>query len=31
MLRGMVFVDHMNFNIALNDYYSAIGHNPPKS
>ena len=22
MLRGMVFVDHMNFNIAVGDYYS---------
>ena len=21
MLRAMVFVDHMNFNIAVNDYY----------
>ncbi len=24
MLRAMVFVDHMNFNIALNDYYKGM-------
>lgn len=24
MLRGMVFVDHMNFNIAVGDYYSKL-------
>ncbi len=29
MLRGMVFVDHMNFNIALNDYYYKMGMKPP--
>lgn len=29
MLRGMVFVDHMNFNIAVNDYYSSLGKKPP--
>lgn len=29
MLRGMVFVDHMNFNIALNDYYTSIKQNSP--
>lgn len=30
MLRGMVFVDHMNFNIAVNDYYaSEFGHRAP--
>lgn len=29
MLSGMVFVDHMNFNIALGDYYSSLGEKPP--
>lgn len=29
MLRGMVFVDHMNFNIALGDYYNSIGKKTP--
>lgn len=29
MLRGMVFVDHMNFNIALTDYYSSLGQKAP--
>lgn len=29
MLRGMVFVDHMNFNIAVGDYYSRIGQQTP--
>lgn len=29
MLRGMVFVDHMNFNIAVSDYYSSQGQKPP--
>lgn len=29
MLRGMVFVDHMNFNIAVNDYYSELGQKSP--
>jgi len=29
MLRGMVFVDHMNFNIALSDYYSKMGEKAP--
>lgn len=24
MLRGMVFVDHMNFDIAIKDYYNSI-------
>lgn len=30
MLRGMVFVDHMNFNIAMQDYYSYLGKAIPK-
>lgn len=29
VLRGMVFVDHMNFNIALGDYYTALGSKTP--
>lgn len=29
MLRGMVFVDHMNFNIALGDYYFSLGGKTP--
>ncbi len=28
MLRGMVFVDHMNFDIAVKDLYSPDGHAP---
>ena len=30
MLRGMVFVDHMNFDIALQQYYSNLGKQTPK-
>ena len=30
MLRGMVFLDHMNFNIAVNDYYRNLGKQSPK-
>lgn len=29
MLRGMVFVDHMNFNIAVSDYYASTGKPAP--
>lgn len=29
MLRGMVFVDHMNFNIAVGDLYTGQGQKPP--
>ena len=29
MLRGMVFVDHMNFNIALGDLYTSLGKKTP--
>lgn len=29
MLRGMVFVDHMNFNIAVSDYYASLGKKAP--
>ena len=29
MLRGMVFVDHMNFNIAITDYYASLGRRGP--
>ena len=29
MLRGMVFVDHMNFNIAIADYYTSLGRKAP--
>lgn len=25
MLRGMVFIDHMNFDIALQKYYKSLG------
>ena len=25
MLRGMIFIDHMNFDIALQDYYKTLG------
>ena len=30
MFRGMVFVDHMNFDIALQQYYSNLGKQTPK-
>ena len=30
MLRGMVFVDHMNFNIALQSYYKGLNMSTPK-
>lgn len=30
MLRGMVFVDHMNFDIALQDLYRSLGESTPK-
>ncbi|WP_018213723.1 NYN domain-containing protein [Desulfitobacterium hafniense] len=30
MLRGMIFVDHMNFDIALQQYYIALGQKTPK-
>lgn len=30
MLRGMVFVDHMNFDIALRDYYRSLDKSAPK-
>jgi len=30
MLRGMVFVDHMNFNIAVQDYYRNLGQTSPR-
>lgn len=30
MLRGMVFVDHMNFDISLRKYYYSIGSTAPK-
>lgn len=30
MLRGMVFVDHMNFDIALKDYYKILGMDAPR-
>lgn len=30
MLRGMVFLDHMNFDIALKDYYRSLGQTAPK-
>lgn len=29
VLRGMVFVDHMNFNIALSTYYATKGEKSP--
>ena len=29
VLRGMVFVDHMNFNIAVGDYYAKAGQRNP--
>lgn len=30
MLRGMVFIDHMNFDIALQKYYRDLGEKTPK-
>lgn len=30
MLRGMVFVDHMNFDISLQTYYRNLGKPTPK-
>ncbi len=30
MLRGMVFVDHLNFDIALQNYYKDLGEQTPK-
>lgn len=30
MLRGMVFVDHMNFDIALQSYYKSLNIQTPK-
>lgn len=30
MLRGMVFVDHMNFDIAIKDYYKSLGQDAPR-
>ncbi len=30
MLRGMVFVDHMNFDIALQNYYKTLHLSTPK-
>jgi uncharacterized LabA/DUF88 family protein len=30
MLRGMVFMDHMNFDIALQTYYRSLGKQTPK-
>ncbi len=30
MLRGMVFVDHMNFDISLKKYYSSLEKSAPK-
>jgi uncharacterized LabA/DUF88 family protein len=30
MLRGMVFVDHLNFNIAVQDFYKRKGKSTPK-
>lgn len=30
MLRGMVFVDHMNFDISLRHYYQSLGKQVPK-
>lgn len=30
MLRGMLFVDHMNFDIALQSYYKSLGLQTPK-
>lgn len=30
MLRGMVFIDHMNFDIALQKYYRGLGKATPK-
>ena len=30
MLRGMIFVDHMNFDIALQSYYKSLEEQTPK-
>jgi len=30
MLRGMIFLDHLNFDISLQSYYSSIGKSSPK-
>ncbi len=30
MLRGMVFMDHMNFDISLKVYYKSLGTDAPK-
>ena len=30
MLRGMIFVDHMNFDIALQTYYKSMQLQTPK-
>ena len=30
MLRGMVFVDHMNFNAAIDDYYNTLDKASPR-
>jgi len=30
MLRGIVFIDHMNFDIALQNYYKSIKKQTPK-
>ncbi|MCI8670219.1 MAG: NYN domain-containing protein [Lachnospiraceae bacterium] len=30
MLRGMIFIDHMNFDIALQKYYRSLGKTTPK-
>ncbi|MCL2002905.1 MAG: hypothetical protein FWG72_02740 [Oscillospiraceae bacterium] len=29
-MRGMVFMDHMNFDIALQEYYMSYGEPTPK-
>lgn len=30
MLRGMIFMDHMNFDIALKTYYKGLGKDSPR-
>ena len=30
MLRGMIFIDHMNFHIALQNYYMKLNGHTPK-
>lgn len=30
MLRGMIFIDHLNFDIALQNYYKKLGKQVPK-